>query len=63
MPIREARSPVNQPSKEKDDRNPKHPAVYGNRSDAAPKSPTPPRGSAPGELIDGQITISKGANQ
>jgi hypothetical protein len=57
MPLREARSPISQTSKEKDDRNPKHTAVYGQRGDAAPKPSPPPRGSAPGELVDGQITV------
>jgi hypothetical protein len=59
MPLREARSPVNRPSKERDYRNPKHTAVYGQRGDTAPKPSGPPRGSNPAELVDGNITVEK----
>jgi hypothetical protein len=63
--IREARSPWStgsKPDPANTERGVKHSAVYGQRGDATPKPPAPPRGSAPGELVDGQITITKGAN-
>jgi hypothetical protein len=64
MPLREIKSP-NSSTGTRPERpwGVKHSAVYGQRGDAAPKPSGPPRGSAPGEPIDGQITISKGANQ